>query len=244
MRKSFTGRLKASARIILDGRHGFLATVVLFVTLCNVILNYILSNVFSGSGILQFVLQFACSALMNVILYLLLVGQQRLYLNLCRDEVYGFGDLFASFTGYPEQIALYSFLQCILQSVLTNSMLFLMLRMWSLTWSAIVTSTIEIIVLLIAYALIQISVHFVLCLFVDHPSISAKNAIKESVFMMKGRKWKLIRIYLSFIGLDLLALLSFGIGLFFINPYKSTVLTLFYMEACGETIPEFPRESY
>lgn len=235
MKKSFNAQLKASARIILDGKHGFLAAITLLLALCNVFFNYILSSVFHGSGIFQLALQFICSILINVILYLLFVGKQRLYLNLCRNEMYGYGDLFSSFTGHPEQIAIYSLIQYLMQTILFNSLIYLVSHVWFLGFYATIFAFLAYAAELIAFAFIQISLKFVLCLFVDQPYITVKDAIKESIFMMKGRKWKLIRIYLSFIGMDVLVLLSFGIGSLFVEPYQTVTLTLFYMDARGET---------
>lgn len=234
MRKSFTGRLKASARIILDGKHGVFAMTTFLVGLCNFILTYILSSVFGGSGMFNFILRLACSALMNVILYLLFVGQQRMYLNLCRDEMYGFGDLFSSFTGHPEQIALYSLLQFVLQSFVYNSTIYILLSALSLDLATILLVIVGLIAELLIFAWVQIALGFVLCLFVDQPYITAKEAVKESYSMMNGNKGKMLRIYISFIGMELLALLSFGIGSLLVDPYRNTTLTLFYMEVCGE----------
>jgi len=65
----------------------------------------------------------------------------------------------------------------------------------------------------------------------DNPKISATEAITASRKMMKGYKWKLFRLYFSFIGWGILCILSFGIGFLWLVPYISLTLANFYEEA-------------
>ena len=48
--------------------------------------------------------------------------------------------------------------------------------------------------------------------------------------MMKGNKLNYFALNLSFIGWALLAMLTFGIGLFFLLPYINAALAEFYVE--------------
>ncbi len=236
MKKSMTRELKAYARVLLNGKHGFFAFVTLFLFLVNFVMNTLLDSVFPGGGALNLLLELVCSVLINVIFYLLLIGQKRLYLNVCRDEVFGTNDLFASFTGHPEQIAIYSVLQFFLQSLLLyNGGLWILIGIWN-------AASLRTALLLFAAALagsifliwIQLILSFVLYIFVDEPWITAKEAVKKSVSLMNGNKWKLFRLQLSFLGMDLLCLLSFGIGSLFVEPYQGITETLFYLEVTGQ----------
>jgi len=52
---------------------------------------------------------------------------------------------------------------------------------------------------------------------------------------MKGNKWRLFCLRLSFIGWDLLcALFTLGIGFLWLNPYKQVAEAAFYREICRE----------
>ena len=64
----------------------------------------------------------------------------------------------------------------------------------------------------------------------DHPEYSVLQAITESKKRMKGYKWKLFLLYLSFFGWGLLAILPLGIGLLWLIPYFYTSLAAFYEE--------------
>lgn len=62
----------------------------------------------------------------------------------------------------------------------------------------------------------------------DNPSISALDAINASKKMMYGHRAKLFGLYLSFIGWDLLGILTLGIGYLWLMPYTTLSLANFY----------------
>ena len=65
---------------------------------------------------------------------------------------------------------------------------------------------------------------------VENPEMTAKQALKASKAMMKGNKWKLFCLSFSFIGWDILAALSFGIGHIILCPYVEAAAAAFYRE--------------
>ena len=55
----------------------------------------------------------------------------------------------------------------------------------------------------------------------DDPEIGAMEAINRSRSMMNGNKWKAFVLDLSFLGWDLLSVVTLGlVGIFYVNPYK------------------------
>jgi len=62
----------------------------------------------------------------------------------------------------------------------------------------------------------------------ERPELTAKEAITISKEMMDGHKWDLFVLDLSFIGWDLLCVLTCGIGHLFLNPYTNTAHAVFY----------------
>lgn len=63
----------------------------------------------------------------------------------------------------------------------------------------------------------------------ENPDIDANKAITLSRKMMKGYKWKLFTLYLTFVGWDILDIITLGLsGIFFSNPYKEAALAEFY----------------
>ena len=65
---------------------------------------------------------------------------------------------------------------------------------------------------------------------VENPEMTAKQAMKESKAMMKGNKWKLFCLSLSFIGWDILAAITFGIGHIILCPYVEAAGAAFYRD--------------
>ena len=65
-------------------------------------------------------------------------------------------------------------------------------------------------------------------LLVDCPELSALQCIKLSNRMMKGHKFDLFYLYLSFIGWGLLCILTLGIGFLWLIPYMQTATAAFY----------------
>ena len=62
----------------------------------------------------------------------------------------------------------------------------------------------------------------------ERPELSANEAIDHSRAMMKGHKFDLFWLYLSFLGWFILCILSLGIGFLWLTPYMETSVAAFY----------------
>lgn len=62
----------------------------------------------------------------------------------------------------------------------------------------------------------------------DDPQVGAREALRRSVEMMRGNKWKLFCLYFRFLGWALLAMLTCGIGFLWLMPYMQTATAHFY----------------
>lgn len=77
----------------------------------------------------------------------------------------------------------------------------------------------------------------------DNPDISPNDARKKSMQMMKGNKWRLFCLDFSFIGWDLLCIITCGILSFWITPYREAAYAAFYQNLLveqGLVAPEAP----
>ena len=63
--------------------------------------------------------------------------------------------------------------------------------------------------------------------------MSAKEILTTSFQMMKGNKWRMFCMTMSFVGWILLASLSCGIGMLWVTPYMEASLAAFYKELKG-----------
>lgn len=64
----------------------------------------------------------------------------------------------------------------------------------------------------------------------DNPELSANEAINLSCKMMKGHKFDLFLLHLSFIGWYILNVFTFGIGMLWLMPYITTAQAAFYQD--------------
>ena len=62
----------------------------------------------------------------------------------------------------------------------------------------------------------------------EHPELSANEAIDHSRAMMKGHKFDLFWLVLSFIGWGILCIFTLGIGFLWLIPYMQTSIAGFY----------------
>lgn len=62
----------------------------------------------------------------------------------------------------------------------------------------------------------------------ENPTLTAKKAMKTSSLIMKGNKWELFKLDLSFIGWFLLIIPSSGLILIWILPYRLAARAVFY----------------
>lgn len=68
-------------------------------------------------------------------------------------------------------------------------------------------------------------------LLAENPSMGRKNAFFLSRELMRGNKWRMFLLHLSFLGWDVLALFSVGIlDFLLVNPYKTGANAELYME--------------
>ena len=79
----------------------------------------------------------------------------------------------------------------------------------------------------------------------DDPEIGANDAITRSREMMKGNKWRVFVLDLSFIGWFILSMLTCGlVGIFYVNPYVYGTEAALYNALKGEVheVSEAPAE--
>lgn len=72
----------------------------------------------------------------------------------------------------------------------------------------------------------------------DNPGTPAMKAIERSQEMMRGHKWQLFCLQLSFIGWYLLVGLTCGLAAIYVAPYMASANAAFYQKLKEETEPQ------
>ena len=91
----------------------------------------------------------------------------------------------------------------------------------------------------IVYIYVSLNLSQVFYLMLDYPDMPVRDVLKTSVKIMKGKKLQLFHLQLSFLPLYLLIVLTFGVGLFWLIPYKNTAYTLYYLDLMKPTDPTY-----
>lgn len=95
----------------------------------------------------------------------------------------------------------------------------------------IVTLGVGIVILAYAYAMVPYLLR-------DYPELTATEALRTSRQMMKGHKWDLFVLDLSFIGWILLSICTLCIGMLWVTPYMYMAHAHFYENLKAEMIVE------
>lgn len=147
----------------------------------------------------------------------LMLGFYTCYLKMQRNQDVEFEELFSGFNNF-----------------VTSMVTYLLIMVYTFLWSLL---------FIIPGIVKALSYSMSLFILADNPNMKANEAITKSKEMMKGHKWKLFVLYLSFIGWYILVALTFGILIIYVGPYMYTSLTAFYEEIKGPSISvEEPNE--
>lgn len=96
---------------------------------------------------------------------------------------------------------------------------------------SVVTLCIGGIIFAFAYAMVPFVIE-------DHPDMSAREVLRTSREMMRGHKWELFVLELSYIGWILLCIITFGVAMFWVEPWMTTAMAHFYEDIKPQTLDE------
>lgn len=254
--------LKAHARASLLGHYKMVVFVFLLYLLISVTLSGISGMVFpledesTFSSILRIFLQFLISLLLQVFY----AGFLKITLCISRGEPMRVEDLMYGFTHGADRFLLTSLVFSLCTSLTTSLPLSLatqyfqhslpqyeQLQLMTLGEVFTFSFSYSMITALIGIAgslfciLFTLSLSMTYYLLIDHADYTAAQALSESIRSMKGHMGRYFYLrYISFIGISLAAILSFGIGLLWIEPYMLVTSAAFYRDLNQETLSHEP----
>lgn len=244
--------LKDSAKNLLSGKFGNAIllnltnnAIVLSVTfVISMIISTVigLMMVFSNGNMETYQLSFGASAFVAILEYLLNLicaiftgvfstGIALFFLNLASGRTATVANLFYGFQ--------YLFHKSLVLSAVTNLIYSLCLLPYNVcrflasegipgNW--MLYAVIAFAAGMIIYLPIHLSISQAFFLLLDFPSRSAGDILQQSIRLMKGKKGRLFLMELSFLPLQLLGVLSFGIGNLWITPYVYMTTALFFLD--------------
>lgn len=195
----------------------------------------------NNQPISQTVIFYVADFLISLLAVVLSAGLAQIHLAMARGKNYDLNFVFYGFKNHPDRFILTGFLLTLMQLASLAPLLIGCLAFVEPDKSMKI-SQILILVLLAAVSMtliifLQLMYAFPLYLILDDPNLNAAQALHQARVLVKGQKGRLFYIYLSFIGMQLLNLLTLGIGSLWVMPYQQQTLTNFYLELRGELPP-------
>lgn len=233
-----SAELKASAREHLFGHYGTAIGAYVIVACLMGVVTVAVSLIVDIRTVIGTIIYYAIMFLVSVLMGLFTSGSCYLYLKIICGRPVSVGDLFYGFqlcpdkaiviqawitlityvVNLPEIILTYKFTRYA-ASYQTDKMLSLMLPYaLSLILSGVVSVMLD-----LFYAQTFYLLH-------DFPQYSAVELLKKSRRLMVHHKGRLFYLYVSFLPLILLGILSFGLALLWILPYMAATEAEFFLD--------------
>ena len=221
--------LKRMARQNLSGRYGIPMAALLITGSIPMVAELPFSMLQKNSQpVSQTIIFYLAEFLISLLSVVLSAGMTQIHLSLARGKEYELNSVFFGFKNHPDRFILTGFLLTLMQIAALAPMLaayFLFIKP---------NKSLLTVISLILTVFLQLLYTFPLYLLLDDPNLTPTQAIHDSRILMKKHKGRLFYIYLSFIGMQLLNLLTLGIGSLWIMPYQKQTLTNLYLELRGE----------
>lgn len=241
--KYSSANLKQMARCALIGRYGVIISAILVYAIISMAMVYFPVLILPGSDnpVFQLLTQEAVTFIIALILSVFEAGLYYMVLQISRGQNVRFSDLFYCFRNQPDKIIL-------IQLLLTGIKFLLQIpaNIYILNYNvASLTDIGELLHVQLVYMFLILIGQFInffvtlifsqsIFLAVDHSDISAGQALKSSIHLMKGNIGRYIYLIFSFFGFALLAVCSFGLAYLWVIPYLMVTSAFFYRNVSGE----------
>lgn len=223
--------LKAEARESLLGNLSTAVLSVFLYSLVTSLLSELIASFNSGSVLLSLLLSVAVFLVVNICANMLRIGLDCIFLRLQLRQTTGIGDLFCAFRRSSDTAVTISAFIALLELLCMLPVLLALSVMSPDARSAYY----PLILLLLAAGFlgnIAVRIRFAmsLYLFLDFPDITAGKLIRGGSRLIRGHLLRLFKLYLSFIPLYLLSLLSFGVAGLWVSSYTHATEAAFYKD--------------
>lgn len=229
-KKRTSAQLKQGARGLMIGKYRNAISILLASDL--IISTLSLFTTTASDSYFGILIGFIISFILTLFGTILGVGQCSFYLNVACEQPYQFSDLFTGFKIHPDKTIITQLIIQVLTTLPILPGIGVMLYSFR-AYNIIVVFLVGCILLILGTGIswwISLKYSQVYYLLLDFPDYSAMELLKMSWKLMKGNVGRLLYIQVSFIPITLAGLLSFGIGLLFVQPYQNMTYTLFYLD--------------
>lgn len=230
--KRTSANLKTLARESLAGNFSLPVSAYLLITILTSVLSMIVTGFLDVSNTISLITSQILIYLFSLLSSLLMVGYDKMLLNLNRRQPYTLGNIFYAFSHNPDRFIVVNFL--LLLAGILVSLPFDIPSYTSTSWNAMVLSLVGMLIRSLVSIVLAAFFGLANYLLLDYPEMGAMQALKESLRLMKGNKGRYVHLYLSFLPLTIVCIFTCYIGILWLLPYMQTTLAFFYMDITGE----------
>ena len=228
---STTAELKGEARDALLGKYGTVIGACIIVASIEYIISSIVSQIIGGNALFLFIVSEIVAIILELLFGILQSGIAYMYLNVIYKQPVNVSDIFYGFKENSQKAVCLQAIFTVGDIILTIGTAILSycaLYLGSFPQKAVYTGIAFTVVGLIVSIIIRLNYSQVFFILNDFPSKSVTEIMTLSVRLMKGNKFRLFKLYLSFIPYYLLGIVSLFIPLLWISVYKDCSVAAFY----------------
>ncbi len=223
--------LKMIAREQLLGNYGKMICALFVAELIPSFIMFLAEDFISDGTFMNLILYYAINFIVTLLIGIFTLGTTKFYMNFSTGRPFQTSDIFYGFHGHQNIGILIALVQVGIAFVSLIPFLISMV-LWFVTESAFMYPLIAVTIIFgVVFAYIQLlSISQSYYIAVDFPDYTLKQVLQMSRRIMNGHRARLFYIHMSFIPLGLLTILTFGIGVLWLQPYMNSTLTHFYLD--------------
>ena len=223
-----TETVKAYARERMLGNYGKAIAAILTVAALRMIATGIIGSVFSAPGVMMLILSYIASFIIELIGGILTAGLAFIFLKIMYGQDAVSVDVFHAFTEQPDK------------AVRITLILAIAAQLWEIPVALLAYAPfgagsiplLSVIALagLVAFLYIWLTYYMAFYLLQDFPERSAIELLYMSRELMRGNRWRLFILLMSFLPMFLLSIVAFFIPMLWVSAYMQATQANFYRE--------------
>lgn len=231
-----SSQLKALSREQLKGRYAIAVGATFLTTLISMAVSLLVTAFAKTDSTASIIIYYLISFIISLLTAVLGIGLVKFFLNLVKNETYQVSNIFWGFQNHPDKVIVITIILTLIFFVCLIPGMGL-LFVYAITYERLVfvLAMFALIVGIVAMIIIGITYSQVGCIIADNSQYSVLEIMRTSRDMMKGQKGRYFYLQISFIGWYLLSILSCGIALLWIEPYRICTNIYFYTDLKKET---------
>lgn len=227
-----TTELKSIARELLLGKYGIYIATTAIVELIIVSISLIVSYALPTGTVWGIVFNLVITFIITLISSVFSLGLNYFTLNICRKQPYKISNIFYGFSSHPDKAIAGQFFLTVIDVVcyLPAVLFWILYTISQTTGFLMVIASLLLVIGATVSVIVHLSLDFVFYTMLDYPAATVKELFRYCYDVMRGHRIKLFYLYVSFLPLYMLGLLSMGIGLVFVVPYQKVAIAQFYQD--------------